>query len=88
VESEEIGRHLQTILAAELENAIKELSLSLLATHGASGELADRVSKFEESCGHVVASQKSLKESLAKLQKLEARFATLPPGAVPETKEE
>jgi tetratricopeptide (TPR) repeat protein len=88
VESEEIGRHLQTILAAELEASIKELSLSLLSTHGAGGELADRLSKFETSMGHVVESQKSLKESLAKLQKLEAQFAELPPGSLPEVKEE
>jgi tetratricopeptide (TPR) repeat protein len=88
VESEEIGRHLQTILSAEVEGAIKELSLSLLATHGAGGELADRVSKFETSADRVLESQKNLKESLIKLQKLEARFADLPPGAVPETKEE
>jgi tetratricopeptide (TPR) repeat protein len=88
VESEEIGRLLQTVLAAELEAKIKELSLSLLATHGASGELADRVSKFEESTAHVVESQRSLKESLAKLQKLESHFADLPAGSVPEVKEE
>jgi tetratricopeptide (TPR) repeat protein len=88
VESEEIGRHLQTILAAELEGTIKELSLSLLATHGAGGELADRVSKFETSVGHIVESQKSLKESLVKLQKLEAHFAELPPGSLPEVKED
>jgi tetratricopeptide (TPR) repeat protein len=88
VESEEIGRLLQTVLAAELETKIKELSLSLLATHGAGGELADRVSKFEDSTAHVVESQRSLKESLAKLQKLESQFADLPDGSVPETKEE
>jgi tetratricopeptide (TPR) repeat protein len=88
VESEEVGKHLQTILIAELEPALKELSLSLLATHGAGGELADRVSKFEESVGHILESQKSLKEGLAKLQKLEAQFAELPPGTVPEVKEE
>jgi Tfp pilus assembly protein PilF len=88
VESEEIGRHLQTVLTAELESTIKELSLSLLATHGAGGELADRVSKFETSMEHVVASQKSLKESLVKLQSLEAQFATLPAGSVPEAKED
>jgi tetratricopeptide (TPR) repeat protein len=88
VESEEIGRHLQTVLAAELEGTIKELSLSLLSTHGAGGELADRVSKFETSVGHVVESQKALKESLAKLLKLEARFAELPPGTLPEPKED
>ena len=88
VESEEIGKHQQTILIAELEPAIKELSLSLLATHGAGGELANRVTKFEESVGHILESQKSLKESLAKLQKIEAHFGELPPGAVPEVKEE
>jgi tetratricopeptide (TPR) repeat protein len=88
VESEEVGRHLQTVLSAELETALKELSLSLLATHGASGELADRVSKFEDSVGHVVASQKALKESLVKLQELEKRFADLPPGTLPEPKDD
>jgi tetratricopeptide (TPR) repeat protein len=88
VESEEIGKHLQTILIAELEPAIKELSLSLLATHGAGGELADRVSKFEDSTSHILESQKSLKESLAKILKLEGQFAELAPGAEPPPKEE
>jgi tetratricopeptide (TPR) repeat protein len=88
VESEEIGRHLQTVLAAELEGTIKELSLSLLATHGAGGELADRVSKFEASAEHVLQSHKSLKECLQKLQMLEDQFARLPPGTVPEVKDE
>jgi Tfp pilus assembly protein PilF len=88
VESEEVGRHLQTLLSAEVEPVIKELSLSLLATHGAGGELADRVSKFEASLERIVESQKSLKQSLSKLQNLEARFAGLPPGALPEVKEE
>jgi tetratricopeptide (TPR) repeat protein len=88
VESEEVGKHLQKMLVAELEPAIKELSLSLLATHGAGGELANRVTRFEESMAHIVESQKSLKEGLAKLQALEARFAQLPPGTVPEVEEE
>jgi tetratricopeptide (TPR) repeat protein len=88
VESEEIGRLLQTVLSTDLEAKIKELSLSLLSTHGAGGELADRVSKFEDSMAHIVESQKSLKESLGKLQKLEAQFASLPPGTQPEVKED
>ncbi len=88
VESEEVGRYLQKVLAGELEPAIKELSVSLLGTHNTGGELADRLSKFEASMGHVLDSHKRLKDSLVKLQELEAQFAGLPPGAVPEATEE
>src|SRR5262249_23565106 len=88
VQSEEIGRHLQTILATELEPAIKELSVSLLSTQSAGGELADRVSKFEASMDHILESRKRLRESLATLQQLESRFKDLPPGTLPEVKEE
>ena len=67
---------------------VLSIAVSLLATHNTSGELADRVSKFETSMGHILESHKRLKDSLLKLEKLEAQFAVLPPGALPEVKEE
>lgn len=83
VESEEVGRHLQTAAGTQLEPAIKELSLSLLATATGGGELDDRASNFEAAMRLIKDHQKNLHASLDKLEKLEAQFAELPPGSLP-----
>jgi tetratricopeptide (TPR) repeat protein len=76
-ESEEIGRRLQTVLGAEVEGALKELSLSLLQTN-ARHSLEASLTAFEAVLGKVQQAESDMKARVAKLRELEGQIGSLP----------
>jgi Tfp pilus assembly protein PilF len=81
--TENYGRDILKILEGEVEPAIKELSTVLLYPEKTSGELSDRVDRFESAMNSLRGMQRNIQLSVKKLRELGDRLTTVD-GATPE----
>jgi tetratricopeptide (TPR) repeat protein len=75
---ENYGRDFVKILESDIEPAIKELSSTLLYPDKASGELSERLERFEAAMDSLRAMQKNLQVSMKKLKEINERLLTTP----------
>jgi tetratricopeptide (TPR) repeat protein len=74
--SEEAGRLLGTIVGAEVEPVIQELSRALLHSHGSRSELDACLTKFETALTRMKTAHQALKNSVTRLEEIGERFPT------------
>jgi Tfp pilus assembly protein PilF len=78
--SENYGRDFLKILEAEVEPAIKELSTVLLYPEKSSGELSDRVEKFETALNQLRGMSRNLHLSMKKVREISDKLFMEPAG--------
>jgi tetratricopeptide (TPR) repeat protein len=78
--SENYGRDFLKVLESEIEPAIKELSTVLLYPEKISGELSDRVERFETALNQLKGMERNLQLSIKKVREISDRLFTEPPG--------
>jgi tetratricopeptide (TPR) repeat protein len=78
--SENYGRDFLKILESEIEPAIKELSTVLLYPEKSSGELSDRVEKFETALIQLRGMERNLQLSMKKIREISDKLFLEPAG--------
>jgi tetratricopeptide (TPR) repeat protein len=73
-DAEDAGSRAEQVLLQEVEPAIKELSSTLLYTDRSSGELHERVLKFEAAIDHLRKARSGMRDQIARLEKLAEKF--------------
>jgi Tfp pilus assembly protein PilF len=74
--SENYGRDFLKILEHDVEPAIKELSSTLLYAEKSTGELGDKLERFETAMASLRGMQKNLQLSMKKLREISDRLLT------------
>lgn len=72
--TEETGRLLWSVVASEVEPAIKELSSELLHPGGSRSQLESCLSRFEEALGRMKSAHQALKTQVGKIEELGGKF--------------
>lgn len=83
--SENYGRDFLKILEQDVEPSIKELSSTLLYPEKSSGELSDKLERFEAAMASMRGMHKNLQLSMKKLREISDRLLTSPSAAVDAT---